>query len=102
MLRSCFFSQDALKGFLDTTAVWNDDKQQFSPQPIITLQSEALDSCLTSGLTLKFDLHLTLTLMSSLTATSRVPDLWLVKVMQNDSALCHINLPGSFNTAPQK
>lgn len=109
MLRSCFFSQDAPRCSLVTTAVWSDNsnnnKQQFSPQTVITSQPEAPNSCLTSTLTFTHDLHLTLTLVDplTLTATSRVPDLhWLkVVLLKNGSASRHSHLPGSFSTAPQ-
>lgn len=49
------------------------------------------------------DLHLTLTLVNSLTLTSRFPDLCWVKVvlLKNDSALWHSHLPGCFSAVPQ-
>lgn len=109
MLRSCFFSQDAPRCSLVTTAIWSDisnnNKQQFSPQTVNTFQPKAPNSCLTSTLTFTHDLHLTLTLVDALTltATSRVPDLhWLkVVLLKNGSASRHSHFPRSFSTAPQ-
>lgn len=109
MLRSCFFSQDAPRCSLVTTALWSDisnnNKQQFSPQTVNTFQPKAPNSCLTSTLTFTHDLHLTLTLVDArtLTATSRVPDLhWLkVVLLKNGSASRHSHFPRSFSTAPQ-
>lgn len=94
MLRSCFFSQDAPRCSLVTTAVWSDisnnKKTAVFTTTVNTFQPKAPNSCLTSTLTFTHDLHLTLTLVDALTltATSRVPDLhWLkVVLLKNGSA----------------